>query len=92
MSLYVMLGEFHFNIIYVFQSPKLGSLIYSYANMWAVPCDGVSECEIGADGYAKDESPTRCGQPKEVTFISLVCGFVAVVIGMLILLTCTIKG
>ena len=77
----------------LFQSPKqLNRLIYSYANMWAVPCDGIDECQIGPDGYAEDESPSKCGQPTEETFVLLVSGFVAVATCMLIYLTYITRG
>ena len=76
----------------IFQSPQPGNSIYSYANMWAVPCDGIDECQIGPDGYAEDESPSKCGQPTEETFVFLVSGFVAVATCMLIYLTYITRG
>ena len=79
----------------IFQIPiqsRRNSLIYSYANMWAVPCDGIDECQIGPDGYAEDESPSKCGQPTEETFVLLVSGFVAVATCMLIYLTYITRG
>ena len=60
--------------------------------MWAVPCDGIDECQIGPDGYAEDESPSKCGQPTEETFVFLVSGFVAVATCMLIYLTYITRG
>ena len=60
--------------------------------MWAVPCDGIPECQEGPDGYAEDESYSKCGQPKETTFLSLVSGFVAVVTSMMIYLICITRG
>ena len=92
MSLHVALNSFLISNI-IFQSPKPGnSLIYSYANMWAVPCDGIDECQIGPDGYAEDESPSKCGQPTEETFVLLVSGFVAVATCMLIYLIYITRG
>ena len=92
MSLRVALNSFLISNI-LFQGPqRWNSLIYSYANMWAVPCDGIDECQIGPDGYAEDESPSKCGQPTEETFVFLVSGFVAVATCMLIYLTYITRG
>ena len=53
--------------------------IQSYANVWAVPCDGVSDCENG-----EDEHESTCNIPEELTLFSLTGVFSFIFITMLV--------
>ena len=67
---------------FVFQSPLLKNAdIQARANVWAVPCDGVAECDGG-----EDENPLRCTVPEELTFLSLVIGYLFLFFCMLFIL------
>ena len=69
-------------IKFVFQSPmQKNADIQARANVWAVPCDGVDECVGG-----EDENPLRCTVPEELTFLSLVIGYLFLFFCMLFIL------
>ena len=61
--------------------------IQARANVWAVPCDGVDECAGGEAGVGgEDENPLRCTVPEELTFLSLVIGYLFLFFCMLFIL------
>ena len=60
--------------------------INSYANVWAVPCDGFPECENG-----EDEHESVCNVHEEFTLFSLIGGFTLILIAMLLMLVYKMK-
>ena len=70
-----------------FKSPDRNQLDFtSYANVWAVPCDGIVECENG-----EDEHESVCNVHEEFTLFSLMGGFTLILIAMLSLLLYKMK-
>ena len=65
---------------FLFQSPLRDNHdIQARANVWAVPCDGGKPECVGGE----DENPLRCSVPEELTFLSLVIGYLALFFCML---------
>ena len=60
--------------------------IKSYGDVWAVPCDGLSECENGLD-----EQESVCNVHEELTLFSLMGGFTLILIAMLSMLVYKMK-
>ena len=56
---------------FLFQSPLRNTLdIHANANVWAVPCDSIPDCEEGVD-----EHPSRCDVSKKITASFLFIGY-----------------
>ena len=69
-------------IFIIFKSPFGENRdINSKANIWAVPCDGYSECE-----FNEDEKKSLCTIPEEKTSLALVLGYFVIVLGILVIL------
>ena len=60
--------------------------IQSKSNVWAVPCDGIVECQQG-----EDEDQKHCNIPEEVTFFSLFGGSFMITFCMLVVLIFTLN-